>query len=291
MQNILSLLPRVLILFEGEGEGAATGETAPAAGEQTGEMIQSDAGSTPEITPEERAKNFNDLIHGDYKDLYNAEVQKIVKSRLKGMDELKQTNAAQQDIIDRLAAKYGVTDLGEIANAIDHDTAMWEHEADEAGMTTEQYMQLQNLQRDNARLIRAEQERYQQAQKQQQIQQWMQEAEEMKARYPGFDLEQELQNPQFVELISFKDRNYSMEHVYKMCHVDDLINNAAQVATAQTQKAVTDNIRARGSRPVENGSQQGHGAFSMTRDYNSMSLDQIKAIANQIKSGRKLDTI
>lgn len=292
MQTNLSLLPRFLILFDGEGEGAAPGGTGQDAAVQTGDM-QSDAGSTetPEVSPEERVKAFKDMIHGDYKDLYNEEVQKIVKSRLKGMDELKQTNAAQQDIIDRLTAKYGVTDLTELGNAIDNDTALWEHEADEAGMTTEQYMQLQTLQRDNARLIRAEQERFQQAQQRQQVQQWMQEAEELRQKYPGFDLEAELQNPQFLELMSFRDRNYSMEHVYKMCHVDDLINNAAQVATAQTQKAVTDNIRARGSRPVENGSQQGHGAFSMTRDFKNMSLDQIKDIANQIKSGRRLDTI
>ena len=196
MQNNLSLLPRFLILFDGEGEGAATGETGQAAAVQTGEM-QSDAGSmeTPEVNPEERVKAFKDMIHGDYKDLYNEEVQKIVKSRLKGMDELKQTNAAQQDIIDRLTAKYGVTDLTELGKAIDNDTALWEHEADEAGMTTEQYMQLQTLQRDNAKLIRAEQERFRQAQQQQQVQQWMQEAEELRQKYPGFDLEAELQNP------------------------------------------------------------------------------------------------
>lgn len=290
MQTTKSLLSQILILFDGEGTGASGESAAPAAGEPTGEAAQNAAGSdttsTPEITPEERAKAFNDLIRGEYKDLYNAEVQKIVKSRLKGTDEMKQQLTAQQDIIDRLAAKYGETDLGKIADAIDHDTALWEHEADEAGMTTEQYMQMQNLQRQNAQLIRAEQERFQQAQVQQQVQQWVKEAEELQQKYPGFDLDAELQNPQFLELMSFKDRNYSMEHVYKMCHVDDLISSAAQTSAAQTEKAVTDNIRARGSRPVENGAAQGHGAFSMTRDYKNMSLAQITDIANQIKSGK-----
>lgn len=296
MQNILSWLTKVLILFDGEGAGtagaASSGETAPAAVEQTGEDM-GDAGSeqAPEPTPEERSKTFQQMIKGEYKDLYDAEVQRIVKNRLKGVDELRQQNAEQKEIIDMLGSKYGLTDPNEIKNALSGDTAMWEAEADKAGMPVDQYMNLQQLKWQNDRLLQEEYARQQQMQRQQQVQTWLNEAMEMKQKYPDFDLETELQNPQFEELMTFPGRNYSMEHVYKMVHVDDLVTNAAQQATAQTEKAVTENIKARGSRPVENGSHQGHGAFSMTRDFKNMSLAQIKEVASQIKSGKKLETI
>lgn len=297
MQTILSIVPEVLILFDGEGAAAPTGGTAPAAGEQTGEVTtadvqeatQNDAGSeqAPEPTPEERSNAFKKLITTDYKDLYDAEVQRIVKSRLKGFDELKVQQAKQRDIIDRLAVKYGTDDPEAIAKAIDGDVSMWEQKADEAGMSVDQYMQFQRLQLQNDQLLRAEQAQAEQMRRAQQVQTWLTEAEDLKAKYPDFDLEAELQNPQFEELMTFPGRNYSMEHVYKMVHVDDLVTNAAQQATAQTEKAVTENIRARGSRPAENGSHQGHGAFSTTNDFKTMSLAQITEVAKRIKAGEK----
>ena len=187
MYKNLKLVPMILNIFEGgEGGGTATGATAPAAGEQTGDLSQvvygkqegqpqatvpdttqqSDADSANQT--EERSKTYRDLIQGEYKDLYNEDVQRIVKSRLKGYDDLKKANASQQEIIDRLATKYGVTDLNEIAQAIDNDTVMWEQEADKAGMTTEQYIKFQQLQRKSQQLMRQEQERAQQEQQRQQ---------------------------------------------------------------------------------------------------------------------------
>ena len=165
MYKNLILVPMNLHLFEGEGGGTATGATAPAAGEQSGDLSQvvygkqegqpqatapdttqqSDADSANQT--EERSKAYRDLVQGEYKDLYNQDVQRIVKNRLKGYDDLKQAHQSQQEIIDRLATKYGVTDLNEIAQAIDNDSVMWEQEADKAGMTTEQYMKFQQLQR------------------------------------------------------------------------------------------------------------------------------------------------
>lgn len=290
MQTILNYLPQILILFDdGEGSAEGSGETAPVAGEQTGD-IQSDAGSieVPEVSPEERAKTWNDMIRGEYKDMYDADMQRIVKSRLKEMGDLKAQNSAQQDVIDRLAAKYGTNDLAEIGNAIDNDTSLWERAADEAGMTTEQYMKFQALQRQNAQLIRADQERYRAAQQQAQAQQWMKEADGVRAQFPEFNLQAELQNPGFANLLR---SGVPMDHAYKVIHFNEIEQNTAKAAAAQTEKAVTDNIRARGSRPVENGSQQGHGAFQVTQDYEHMSLAQIKDIANQIKSGKRLETI
>ena len=53
-------------------------------------------------------------------------------------------------------------------------------------------------------------------------------------------------NPDFLALLQ---RGVSVEQAYKVLHMDDFLSKA----TAQAEKTVTDNIRARGARPQENG--------------------------------------
>lgn len=304
MQKKLNLVPMILNIFEGgEGGGTATGGTAPAAGEQsTGDLSkviygkqegqpqatapdttqQSDADSA---TPtEERTKTYRDLIQGEYKDLYNEDVQRIVKNRLKGYDDLKKANASQQEIIDRLATKYGVTDLGEIAAAIDNDTVMWEQEADKAGMTTEQYMKFQQLQRQSQQLMRQEQERAQQEQQRQQVDAWMQEAEAVKQQYPMFDLEQEMGNERFRATIL---SGVPMLDAYRAMHFDELQSMTATTAARQAETAVAANVRANGLRPKENGARQ-QSSFTVKSDVSKLTRQDRAEIARRVANGESI---
>lgn len=291
MTDNLILLPADLQLFEGEGTGAPTGESsmAPAAGEQTGEIVTQDAAGPTEPAPslEERTKAYKDLIGGEYKDIHTQEVQKIINRRFAEMKNLQKTNADQQAIIDRLAAKYGVTDLAELGDAIDNDTAMWEREADEAGMTTDQYMKFQALQRQNAQLIREQQAQEQQAQRQMQVQKWMNEAQAVMQGYPEFNLEAELENPEFASLLQ---AGIPMEHAYEVIHLNDIKQATARTAAAQTEKAVTDNIRARGTRPTEAGAGS-HSAFTTATDINKMSLEEMEALNKRARYGETIDFV
>jgi len=300
----LKLIPAILTLFEGGEGGAGTGATAPAAGEQaTGDLskvvygkqesapapeqaedttVQTAAESAQETV--DREAQFRQMIQGDYKDLYNAEVQRIVKGRLKDMDTLRQQNQSQQEIIDRLSAKYGVTDLTQLAQAIDSDHAMWEEEADKAGMTTEQYMELQNLQRENAKLIRAEKERADAYQRQQTINAWMQEAEAVKQQYPAFDLEQEMQNPRFGAMLH---SGVPMLDAFHAMHFAEIQNYTAQSAAQQAEAAVAANVRANGSRPVENGTRQ-QSSFTVKSDVHKLTKADRAEIAQRVRRGEKI---
>lgn len=311
MHKKLILTPMILDLFEGGAAGAAggsagaTGGTAPAAGEQgTGDLSkviygkqesapapestgqttqQSDADSaTP--TTEERTKAYRDLIQGEYKDLYNEDVQRIVKGRLKGYDDLKKTSASQQEIIDRLAAKYGVTDLGEIAAAIDNDSGMWEQEADKAGMTTEQYMQFQQLQRQNASLIREEQARAEQEQRNRKLNEWMQEAEGVRQMYPSFDLEREVSNDRFRSMLL---SGVPMADAYRAMHFEEIQNQTAVNAARQAETAVAANVRANGSRPVENGTRT-QSAFTVKSDVSKLNKKDRAEIARRVARGERI---
>ena len=178
----ITLLKANLMMFDGEGSGDGAADAGQQMGEASAEA-QSDASS------EDRTETFKNMIRGEYKDLYDAEVQKIVKSRLKDMSELQNRLNGQQEIIDRMNAKYGIkdNDLQALGDAIDHDEALWEAAADEAGMTTEQFIQFQNLERQNSQLLRAEQERVRQQETQAQVSAWMQEASAIQEQFPEFD--------------------------------------------------------------------------------------------------------
>lgn len=291
-KTLYDMLLTVKVLFDGEGGGPAAGATgegmAPAAGEQTGDMIQDAAGPDTAPTPEERSKAWQELIRGEYKDLYDSDMQKVAKNRVAKLKELEQKNAEQQNVLDRLAVKYGTNDVNAIAQAIDNDTAMWERAADEAGMTTEQYMQFQNLQRQNAQLIREQAEREEQMQMQARIQGRLQEAQALQQIYPGFDLRAELENPAFARLVDHDD--IPLQHAYELIHLNDIKAMTAHTAAAQTEKAVTDNIRARGTRPAEAGANS-HTAFTQKTDFKKMSLDEMQALNQRAMNGEHIDFI
>ena len=216
---------------------AATGTQLPAAGEG-----------------EDRSAQFKAMIQGDYKDLYDAEVQSIINRRFKETKGLQDSLSAQAPIIEQLSQKYGIqgNDLTALRAAIDDDDAMWAEQAEDAGMTVEQYKQVQKIERENAQLRKNQEDQLAIQRSQQQVQTWLQQAEAMKAdeRFKNFDLRKEISdNPEFLNLLQ---AGIPVDHAYSVLHLNDITQNAANTAAQQTEKAVTANIRARGNRPAEN---------------------------------------
>jgi len=283
--NDLTLLKVDLSLFEGEGgggEAGAPGENAPAAGEQSGENLQQQ--SDADAAAAERTRAYNDFIQQN-KDLDDARIQKLVKGRLKASSDqiqtLKQSVDSYQPLLDRLQTKYGTADVSELITAMDSDATLWEDEADKHGMTTDQYMQFQQLQLNNQQLIRQEQLRQEQEANQQQINAWLEQADQVKTMYPEFDLETELQNEGFASLIQ---KGIPMEHAYKLLHMDELMSQATMQTAARTEKAITDNIRANGMRPAENGT-RGQSAFTTTTDVKNLTAEDMDDLIRRARNG------
>lgn len=314
MQNI-KLLSADLTLFEGGAAatgtaGATTGEstsTSPAAvGRSKGALANvvygkqesapgtdgteanntGDADQTQEPTQEDRVKAYKDLINGEYKDIHTAETQKIFDKRFKDYKTLQQQVADQQSVLERMYQRYGIEDnnIKGLAEAIDNDDSYWEQAADEAGMTVDQYRQFNALQRQNAELVRQEAEREQQFQSQQQVNKWMQEAETVKAQYPGFDLGAELANDSFQRMLK---SGVPMADAFRAMHFNELQQMTAQYAAAQTEKAVTDNIRAKGSRPLENGTSAQSG-FVYKTDVTKLNKADREEIARRARNGEMI---
>lgn len=270
MKNIF-VKAMYLFLFDGGASGASGGagdggaETGGTNGgpdvaqqAKTGEVVYGKQTAAPDAGEQDQRASFKDLISGDYKADFDAEVQRIVGERLKKVkdqgkilaDQGKALNA-QQPILDALSLRYGTApgDIDALRSAVDRDNSLLEQAAEEAGMSVEQYRQFQQLQRDNAQLRQAQQDYYARQRSEQQVHNWMEQADAMKQDplLADFDLKTEIDSsPDFLSLLK---NGVSVELAYKVLHMNDFLGKA----TAQAEKTVTDNIRARGARPQENG--------------------------------------
>lgn len=152
-------------------------------------------------------------------------------------------------------------------------------------MSVEQYKQFQKMKRENEAFHAAQRGRQQQEAQQQQAQKWYQEAQEVKAKFPKFDLSTELQNPNFTAMLR---AGTPVEHAYKVLHFDELMDNAMQVTAANTEKRVVGNVRARGNRPAENGT-AAQSAFTIKDDVSKLSKKDRAEVARQAMRGAKIE--
>lgn len=266
------------------------GEAVPAGEPETEEPAdagQGEAGGqTPQKTREEREKAFRDLINGEYKDLYTEETQRIINRRFRDTKELQQRSEQVQPILDLLAQRYGITDgdIGRLTAAVEDDSAYWEAAADDAGMSVEEYKEIQKLRRENARLRAQERDRESQRAAQQRLAQWHQEAEEARQVYPELDLNREAANPQFLSLLR---SGVPVRHAYEVIHMDDIKASTAQTAAKNTEKQVVDGIRAKGARPAENGMANTSG-FLVKDDVSKLSRKDRAEIAKRVARGEMI---
>ena len=79
------------------------------------------------------------MINGDFRDLFDARMQKAIKERVGEVKQLQQQLQQQNDVIGLVAKKYGIsTDkMGDIREALESDDVFWEEAAADQGMTVD----------------------------------------------------------------------------------------------------------------------------------------------------------
>lgn len=291
----------------GEGGTAAMGDTTGSAAEntrrgKTGEDksvtvlygVQDDAGTadagrketevkTTSNTLDDKKRAFNELIRGEYKDIYTEMTQSMIDRRFKQTKALEESAGKMRPVIDMLSQRYGVPDgdPAKLLAAIENDDGYWNEAAAEAGMDVAQYKQFKAYERENAELKRAMQEQDGAKKAEQQLQEWYTAADKLKELYPDFDLNTECANPEFLKMLQ---RGISVEHAYKMLHFDDLMNGAVAKASNDTERRVVDNIRAKGQRPQENGT-GAKSAFIVKDDVHKLTREDRARIAREVEKG------
>lgn len=288
-----------LHLFDGDGGASsapAAAEGAPAESpatsqQENGENTQHATENTPD-----RNAQYQEML-AKYKDLDDQRVQDIVKKRLKSAkaNETRMTNhiSAMNEVLAPLFARYGVNDgdFSALKSAIDSDTEYWEQAADREGLTVQQYQERQNLilrQRQFERQA-AEYETHMQAQRQ--VMAWREEAEQLRAEYPEFDLEAEMNDENFRSLVAV-GRNgqprMSLKAAYQAVHAQELISRAAQQAAQREAERVASTVKANGSRPSESGG-TGEGVANPGKvDVSKLTPKQMREYADRARRGERI---
>lgn len=220
-------------------------EEAQTANVQSAEEVQTE-------TTVDRGAEFEKLIKGEYKDLYDARVQDTIQKRLKGTKETVDKYNALSPTLEMLARKYGVdaSDVDALNKAIEEDDAYYEEEALEKGITVEQLKSIRKMEKENAELRRQMREQEARDNADKLYADWMNQAEKARGVYPTFDLATEMQNPQFVNLLK---SNVDVRTAYEVLHKDEIIPAAMQFTAKTVEQKIANNIAAGGKRPVENG--------------------------------------
>lgn len=234
----------------------------------------------------DRNAEFEKLIKGEYKDLYDARVQDTVQKRLRNSKEITDKYNALAPTLETLSRKYGVdvNDIAALNKAIEEDDAYYEDEALEKGVTVEQLKSIKKMERENAELKRQMREQSVKDNADKIYASWMNQAESLKGIYPSFDLNAELQNPMFSDLIR---NNVDVRTAYEVIHKDEIIPAAMQFTARQVEQKLTNKIMAGGSRPLENGV-SGQASVITKSDVSQLSKADRDEIARRVARGEKI---
>ena len=284
----------------GDGAGAPSGQTAaapaqpqttgvkgnPLANVQYGKQDDAPAAGEQQINTDQRNARFEELIKGEYKDLYDARVQDTIRQRLKGNEATVQKYNALAPVLDLLAGKYGVdvNNIEALSKAIEDDETFYEDEALEKGLTVEQVKEIRKMQRENAQLKAQMQQQQNQEQANALYAAWMQQAEQLKTVYPGFDLATELQSEQFRALLR---SNVPVQTAYEVVHKDEIIPAAMRFTAEKIQEKTVNSIRAGQRRPAE-GAMASQGAVQIKSDVSQLTKADREEIARRVARGEKI---
>lgn len=283
------IIPANLSQFE--GEGGAMGGSVQAGTQPATEGASNDNGQSADVqgmqasqSPEDLRKEYQELIKGKFKDIHTKEFQKHLNRRLGDQKKLTDELESHRGLIDVISLKYGESDIGELTKLVENDNHMLEQEAYEKNIPVETLAELKSLKReaDMERMAREMLER--QNKERQQYSQWLREAEAIKEQYPDFDLNTEVENPQFTAMLQ---SGVDLKHAYEVIHMNDIMDSTRQNAMKVSANAVTSTIAARGQRPSENAGSS-NSSVAYKRDVHSLTPKDREDIARRVARGEKV---
>ena len=284
----------------GTGAEGTTGVTETAAVSQTRKATnplanvkygkQEEAAPPPEepkqtATPDRNAE-FEKLIKGEYKDLYDARMQNAIRGRLKATEDTVNRFNALTPTLELLAEKYGVdaNDVEALNKAIEEDESFCQDEALEKGMTVQQLKEFRKMQRENADLKRQMSDQQTKERAEMLYASWVDQGEKTKTVYPSFDLKAEMENPRFVDLLR---NNIDVRTAYEVLHKDEIIPAAMQFTAKTVEQKLTNKIIAGGQRPTENG-MNSQGAAVVKSDVSQLSKADRQEIIRRVQRGERI---
>lgn len=274
-----------LQLFADGGDGASAGDGAVAGVDAVSQTATESVDSQSSPDTEDRTTAYN-KFKSDYKAEYDADVQNIIKDRLKRSNakttELSNKLKSLAPVLEHIASKYGVdvNDTDALLDAFNNDDSIYEDEAYEKNMTVEQVKKFHEIERENASLREQEEERRKQAQ----FADWDRQAAELKQIYPSFDFGEELESDAFRQLMN---AGVPIRTAYEVAHRDEIMQGAMQFSVQKATEKVVNSITANKARPSENGL-SGKSASVSQSNINALSKEQMNDLKRRAASGERI---
>lgn len=269
------------------GGGDAGGNAGQAAAGQTGEAQATAPQEGPDAAdPKARAEAYRNFTRGEYKDLYDADVQRIVQQRLRSAKGAEENLGKLQDALTTLGTYYGTTDPEALNKAIMDDSRYYEDEAMKRGMDVDTYKALHQKDMQLETMRRQQEEARERAEQTRQVMEWRQQEAELKKTFPDFDLEREI-DASGGELFQMLRRGVKLEHAYLALHMDDIVGNTVQSAMQRGAQKTLESVRANGLRPSENGNGDGKGRAAAI-DLSKLTKAQMADVERRLMRGETI---
>lgn len=248
------------------------------------ETKTSDNAQTTDVQGTTEKLSYADLIKSDeYKEEHKAYMDKTISDRLKKYKGVEDDNAKYKGILETVALKYGVDTnadnfLEVLSQKIDEDDSYYENYAVEHDTSTEEARRIVTMERKAARYDEEQEQRENQERVRQQIMVLRQNAEKTKARFPGFDLDTEMQDDRFRRLCAAT--NGDTTAAYMACHGNEIINSSVQIASKQIQMQTANAVASNKARPIENGISS-NASSVVQNNFSNMNLQQLRQYADE----------
>ena len=270
----------------GKGDGQGSGPAGEPGGDpDSGDGVE-ELDKPGQKTAEQLQKEFDAMVGGEYRQQFLGAVRGILSRSEQDVQQLRSQAEEVKPLLDMLGARYGVKSgkVADLMSAIDADSEFFEAAAMREGLSVEQYRRMLKMRAENTALKEAQQRAEQIRQRDDAWRRWDAQAEACRQQFPGFDMQKECRNPQFVELLG---AGIDVGTAYKAVHHDELVNSAVAQARTDTKKQVADTIRSGAGRPREN-QMGGQGASDRKVDVANMPDDQFEDLIRRAKRGETI---
>lgn len=287
---ILKNLFNLQLFADGDGQAAAE-STSEAVSVDSGENTASLAAAENDV--ETQKPTFDEMIKGEYKQDFDNRVQKIINQRFKDHKPLADYKKNSERLMTFLGERFGKTadDFDGILNAMRYDESYIENQAMKEGTSSEEMKQRlkfqyekDDLARENAELKRLLDEKNNAETEARNIEAFNEDARKTKEVYNNFELATEMQNEEFV---SYVRKGIPLRKAYELTHLDELLSNAMHYTAQKVSEQVTNNIKARGARPTENGVSS-QTASSVKVDVSKLTSKELADIRRRVAAGEEI---
>ena len=286
-------------LFDGEGAGA---EASTAGSSQTEKPSKVEygkprgEGAAPSQVGSDKASQGSSLDEewkaltgkgGKFHDMLGQVVSNTIQDRFKNQKDLSGQIDQITNDLSPLFMNYGLKsgDYEGLKEAIAHDDAFFQAQAERAGLDVDQYKENLKLKAEAER-GRAITEAYEAQQRQNEMfAQWESEAADLQQAFPAFDLGLEIEhNEEFAKMIT---SGVPVRNAFLATHADEIFNaNNAYAETRATQNVIN-TIQQRSARPAEGAMHPG-AAIVRKSDPSSLSNEDIDEINRRVAAGESI---